>query len=384
MIAAPDRARSGPARPRLRILVLNWLDPLNPRAGGAEKHLAELFGRLAAWGHRVTLIASGFRGGARVAHCDGIAIVRVGGPLSFPLPARRLLARLTRRRRFDLVVEDLNKVPLYPERIASAPLVVLVHHLWGRVAFSAAAPPIALVTWAAERLLRSRYPSARFVAVSPSTGRELIDRGIARERIEVIQNAADRPGARGANRAPVPTFLYLGRLQRYKGVRHLIEAAAVLAREGRRFGVWIAGAGPERRRLETLTRRLGLGAIVRFLGPVPEVQKPTLYARAWANVLMSEKEGWGLTVLEAALEGTPSVVAFAPGLWDAVRHLETGLWIPYHELPTLADGLRYLLDNPDAVERMGAAARERAGARDWDQAARELEQALRRAARVRR
>jgi glycosyltransferase involved in cell wall biosynthesis len=116
--------------------------------------------------------------------------------------------------------------------------------------------------------------------------------------------------------------------------------------------------------------------VVSFLGPVPEEEKAGRYRRAWANVLMSEKEGWGLTVLEAALESTPSVVAFAPGLWDAVTHLGTGLWIPYHHLPTLADGLRYLLDHPVMVERLGEAARARANGRNWGQAALELEAAL--------
>jgi glycosyltransferase involved in cell wall biosynthesis len=95
---------------------------------------------------------------------------------------------------------------------------------------------------------------------------------------------------------------------------------------------------------------------------------------------MSRKEGWGLTVLEAALARTPSVVSFAPGLWDSVQHLATGLWIPYHHLRTVADGLRFLINHLSEVERMGQAARERALARTWDDAASELEAVLLRAA----
>jgi glycosyltransferase involved in cell wall biosynthesis len=60
-----------------------------------------------------------------------------------------------------------------------------------------------------------------------------------------------------------------------------------------------------------------------------------------------------------------------------VRHLEDGLWIPYHHLRSVADGLRYLIRNPAAVERLGMAARERVRRRTWDVAAREMERVIR-------
>jgi glycosyltransferase involved in cell wall biosynthesis len=346
-------------------------------AGGAEKHLAETFGRLTALGHRVVVLSSGFKGGRRVARHRGMAIVRVGGPLSFFLAARPVVRHLLSRSRFTMVVEDLNKIPLFLASSASHRTIVLVHHLWRGSAFRAAAFPIALVTWLSERLIPLFYRRAGFIAVSPSTGRDLVALGIPSSSVAVVQNACSPTLAPPTfRRASIPTFLYLGRLQRYKRVHRLIRAARELRDEGQVFQVWIAGTGREEQRLRRMVRRLDLADRVTFLGPVSEAEKTALYRQAWANVLMSEREGWGLTILEAAAEQTCSVVAFAPGLWDAVQHLETGLWVPYHELPKLSDALRYLALNPGAAWRLGTEAYRRCRRRTWDRAARELEAAL--------
>ena len=76
------------ARPELtlvivNILLVNWQDRANPHAGGAEIHLFEIFGRLAAAGHRLRLICSGWTGAPRMTKIDGIDIERVGGRDSF-------------------------------------------------------------------------------------------------------------------------------------------------------------------------------------------------------------------------------------------------------------------------------------------------------------
>ena len=72
----------------MRILVVNWLDRENPRAGGAEIHLHEIFGRLAARGHEVTLLCSGWAGASAETELDGIRVVRAGTRYTFALHAR--------------------------------------------------------------------------------------------------------------------------------------------------------------------------------------------------------------------------------------------------------------------------------------------------------
>ena len=92
-------ARSGGCEARTRahrlvnILLVNWQDRANPHAGGAEIHLFEIFGRMAAAGHRVRLVCSGWEGAPRRASIEGIGIERVGGRNSFALLGRRAVHR---------------------------------------------------------------------------------------------------------------------------------------------------------------------------------------------------------------------------------------------------------------------------------------------------
>lgn len=71
----------------MRLLVANWQDRLNPNAGGAEIHLHEVFGRLAARGHAVTLLVSGWQGAPGRVELDGMDVHRVGGRYSFNVAA---------------------------------------------------------------------------------------------------------------------------------------------------------------------------------------------------------------------------------------------------------------------------------------------------------
>src|SRR5207249_9365839 len=124
------RGRAG-VRRAVRILLVNWNDRENPHAGGAEIHLHEIFGRLVRAGHEVDLVASGWRGAAPRADLDGIQAYRVARRYSFTLLARRAVRRRLRARRYDVLVEDLNKVPLYLPSMSPVPVSVLVHHLFG-------------------------------------------------------------------------------------------------------------------------------------------------------------------------------------------------------------------------------------------------------------
>src|SRR5439155_709272 len=210
--------------------------------------------------------------------------------------------------------------------------------LFGTTAFAEASWPIATVVWAAERLIPRVYRRAAFHAISDSTRDDLVRRGILRERIEVIYPGVDAAWYSpdpATPRADDPTFLYVGRLKRYKGVETAVQALG-LARQARPdVTLEIAGQGDDRARLERLVRALGLGAAVRFLGFVPEEEKRRLLRRAWAVVFPSPKEGWGISNVEAAACGTPAIASDSPGLRESVRHGETGFLVPQRDAQVL-------------------------------------------------
>ena len=355
----------------MHILVVNWQDRQNPLAGGAELHLHEVFGRIARGGHEVDLLCSGFEGGAVRPTIDDIAVHRVGRRFSFPLHARRYFDRHLRARAYDVLVEDLNKVPLFTPRWGARRVVALVHHLFGETVFREAPVPVAAAVWLLERPLGRAYEHVPFQAVSESSADDLVRRGIARDRIRVIYNGVDLdrltpdPGAR----TPHPTLVYLGRLRRYKNVSTLIRALGLVSRPD--VTLEIAGTGPDRERLERLVRSLDLTPRVRFLGFISEENKLSLLRRSWATLLASPKEGWGISNLEAAACGTPVIAADAPGVRESVRDGETGFLVRPNTPRAFAAAIERLCADPGLVTEMGAAGRRFAEYFTWDRAARD-------------
>lgn len=351
--------------------MINWQDRENPHAGGAELHLHEVFGRIAAAGHDVHVLCSGFRGAAPSVVLDGMHVHRVGSRFSFPLYARRGYAALRRGGAFDVVVEDLNKVPLFVRRWGMRRLVVLTHHLFGATAFREESIPVAAATWLAERPLARAYRGVPFEAVSQSTRDDLVARGVPAAAITVIYNGVDVAALTPAPaaRSPVPLFVYLGRLKRYKRVDVVIRAFALLDRPAARLE--IAGKGDDRPRLERLVSRLGVADRVHFRGYVSEPEKEQLLRRAWASVLASPKEGWGISNLESAACGTPVIAADSPGIRESVLDGDTGFLVPGSDPAAFTAAMRGLVEQPELVERLGRNARQFAGTFTWERTARD-------------
>jgi glycosyltransferase involved in cell wall biosynthesis len=353
----------------LHIVVVNWQCRENPLAGGAEIHLHEIFGRLAARGHRVTLLCGGWPGCPPQARLDGIDVRRVGTRQSFALRARRAWRAHEAAWQPDVLVEDINKVPLGTPRWTARPVVALVPHLFGPTAFRELSVPLATAVWLAERPLPWVYRHVPFQAISESTRDDLVARGIARDRIEVIFPGIDAAQytPQAGTRAPGPTFAYLGRLQRYKGVDLVVRAFARAALPDARLE--IAGAGSHRPALERLAHELAVAERVHFLGRIDEREKQALLRRAWALAFASPKEGWGITNLEAAASGTPVIASDSPGIRESVRDSVTGFLVPHGDVAAMAQAMRRLAADPALVERLGAAGRTFATGFSWERAA---------------
>jgi len=360
----------------VRILAVNWLDRENPQAGGAEVHFFEIFRRLVARGHQVRLVTSGWTEASAEATVDGLSVRRVGGRHTFALRGRQSVRQELRAGHYDLVVEDINKVPLYLPTLTRLPVYVIIPHLFGTTAFSEASWPVASVVWLAEKPIPRVYRGQTFHAISDSTRDDLVRRGVRREAIRVIYPGVDAewytPGTDG-RRAERPTFLYVGRLKRYKGLETALEAAALARRDIPDLQLLIAGSGDDRRRLESLARRMDLGRSVTFLGFISEEEKRDLLRRSWAVVFPSPKEGWGITNVEAAACGTPAVASDSPGLRESVRHDQTGILVPHGNPEALSDALRRLSGDPSLVTRLGTAARQFGASLSWERAADQTE-----------
>jgi glycosyltransferase involved in cell wall biosynthesis len=356
----------------VKLLVVNWQDRRNPQAGGAEIHVHEVFGRIAARGHSVTLLTSGWPGAPAREEVDGMDVRRTGSRHTFGFAAPAYYRRHLSVEPYDLVVEALNKVPVFAPVWARERVVLLTHHLFGTTAFQEAPLPLAAATWLLERPIARCYRDVPTQAISESTADDLVRRGLPRRNVRVIHPGVDlefyAPAA-SPSRSREPLFLYLGRLKKYKRVDLILRAASSLIAQGTALRVVIAGTGDQEDRLRALARRLGISKRVDFVGYVTELRKRELFRSAWANVFPSPKEGWGITNLEAAACGTPTIASDSPGLRESVLGGETGLLVRHGDAPALADAMRALASDPERTERLGANALRFAAGFSWDRAA---------------
>lgn len=360
-----------------RVLILNERDPEHPKAGGAEVHVAEIFGRLAARGMEVAQLACSFSGGAERSAYAGVRVQRVGGLPHYYAQAARACRRETRAGHYDVVVDCLNKFPFLSPLYSRVPVLALCHHLFGSAAFLQVAWPVAAAVWSAEKLIPRVYGEARFVSISESTRDDLVRRGIAPERVEVHHPGIRRPELEAKPVAlRARRIVYVGRLEPYKNVDVLLRATASLLEQLPDLELVVIGEGSERGRLERLAGELGLGGSVRFTGFVSDPERDRLLAESRVCACASVKEGWGLTVVESNAVGTPNVASDAPGLRDSVRDAETGYLVPLGDVAAFADRIGALLLDDALASRMSAAAEAWSQRFDWERAADRMASAL--------
>lgn len=165
-----------------------------------------------------------------------------------------------------------------------------------------------------------------------------------------------------AGRSPV--LLTLARLEARKGVDSVLRAMPQLRQKHPRLVYVIAGAGPDRTRLEALASALHIEDCVLFAGEVTDLDmKAALLARSAVYAMPSRRvgnsvEGFGIAYIEAAWYGVPSVAGGDAGAADAVIDNKTGLLCDSANDDDVRGALSRLLDDEALRRRLGAAAAE--------------------------
>ena len=366
----------------MRVLVLNWRDPRNPEAGGAEVHLHEIMRRAAAAGHRIVQVSQAVEGLPDSEVIDGVEVLRHGRRNTFNWTLKPFCRRLGLEG-FDLIVEDLCKIPFYSPGWSDTPVLVVVPHLFGTTAYREVALPLAVYVNLMEWFIPRVYRGSPFVAISDSTRDDLVRRGIPAADIDVVPCGIDTDAYSPGPPPPEPGLVcFVGRVKRYKGVDHLLRAASILRSRGLDIRLAVLGTGDYLASLRRLAEELGLEDSVEFPGWVRHGEKVRWLRRSWVAALPSEKEGWGLTVIEANACGTPVVASDSDGLRDSVRHGETGLLVPHGDPEALADGLQRLLEDRSLRGELARRALPWARGFDWDRTAARMLSIMERAAGV--
>jgi glycosyltransferase involved in cell wall biosynthesis len=357
-----------------RILFLNWRDRSNPSAGGAETYTEQIAQRFAHTGAQLTLFTSEYRDALPYDWANSYLVVRHGGRFGVYLAAARHLRRYGRL--YDAVVDFQNGIPFFAPLWAPADLPVLcvVHHVHQAQFGMYFRWPVSSIGRLLEgRISRRVYRGRPLVAVSPSTRAEMRNQLGFRRPIHIIPNGVDSLPLGRVPRSPVPFIAVVTRLVPHKQLDHLVAAVPELLGRWPDLRVVIAGTGPAQEALQAQVHRLGLGSAVSLPGRVSDQVRSDLLGQAWLTVAPSLGEGWGLTVLEANLMGTPAVAYDVPGLRDSVRDQVTGWLVPSgFGLSTALGKAMDELTDADRQRIMADRCRVWAGRFSWDASAERL------------
>lgn len=358
---------------RLKVLVFNWRDLKHPQAGGAEKVTYELARRFVEWGCHVHLLCGNYCNGQKHDDVDGIKITRLGGKYSV-YPKAAIHYRRKLKGKYDVVVDEINTVPFFTPFYVKEPKLAFVHQLAAEILFEEL-PWFQAKFWSfmEPRVLRL-YRNLPIITVSQSTKESLIQIGIPESNIYEISEGLDHDVyVPGRKKSSFPHIIYVGRIKRFKGIHHLIKAMKRVVEELPKARLSIVGRGDLNYEVELmqLVKLLRLGNNVIFHGYVQENEKIRLMQEAHTLVIPSQREGFGLVVLEANATGTPAIATDVLGLRNAVVKNETGLLVPYGNIEALAEAIETMLTDIDLRERLSRNAVRWSKKFSWDRAATE-------------
>jgi glycosyltransferase involved in cell wall biosynthesis len=365
----------------LRILILTWRDGDHPEAGGAEVYVERTSQLLAAHGHTVSLFSAAFPGASRRVDRGNVRILRRGGRLTCYLRGLQLLRTLGRD--VDVVIDVHNGVPFWSPLASRAPVVSLVHHVHRDQWPIIFGPVLGRLGWLIEsRLAPIVYRRCQYVTVSKATQADLSGLGVDPDRIAITYSGNDIPEDLSSyaevERSAGPSLMVLGRLVPHKHFETAIDIVADLTTRFPDLTLDVVGGGYWDDELRAHATRRGVSDRVRFHGFVDEHTKRTLLSRAWVVLMPSHKEGWGLTIVEAGLHGTPAVAfSFAGGVTESIIDDETGMLAD--DVAQMTDQVEHLLTDALLRQKYGDNARRHAQSFSWENTTLQLEAALNRA-----
>lgn len=352
----------------MRVLMMAWRDIHHPLAGGAEQFTHEMLLGLGGRGHSVTLFTSRPARASALDDRGPYPLHRHGNRFTVYRDGRRYLQ--ANYRLFDVVIDQVNTVPFQVHQLGlPVPAVGFFHQtaeeIWGdMVPFPASTLGRHILE---PRWLRG-FRGVPSMVVSQSTGAALGRFGVTPATVigEALLAAEQRRDAPLLAKVAPARLICVSRLVPYKRVDRAIAAASLVRDVIPGVELDIVGDGPDRRALQ---RRAP--SWVHFHGKVTQSRRDYLLRRASLHLATSVREGWAMTVSEAALAGTPTIAFDAPGLRDSTKAAHG--WLVHPSSRAMADRVISVLRG-DALQRWRSPAR--GGLDSWECVLTRVEQTL--------
>ncbi|TCI21402.1 glycosyltransferase family 1 protein [Exiguobacterium sp. SL-10] len=337
------------------LLCLSWRDIHHPNAGGAEVFTHEML-KYVSSRFNIIHLSPQIEGREDEEWTDGVRYIRKGTNVTSIVEARRYYK--SHEKQIDLVIDQMNThhyfTPLY---VPASKRVLFIHQLTREIWRINLSPPVSWLGALSETTRLRLYQHNDVLTVSQSTADDLIDVGIPAHRIEILPeglNFTPWPETKWRSKELNPTFLYVGRMSAYKGIDDAFKAFLSIKRDFPTAQLWIIGKKNEAYVEQHLNPLIPseVQRDIHYFGFVSEEEKLERMSRATALLFPSRREGWGLTVSEAAAVGTPTIVYDAPGLRDAVQYGKLGYMTMQNTPDALALEMRRCLNDSGHYERV--------------------------------
>lgn len=150
-------------------------------------------------------------------------------------------------------------------------------------------------------------------------------------------------------------FLTAGRLVGVKNIDLQIKAMREILETQPETELWIAGDGPEKNKLQVLSKKLKVEGKIKFIGWQENLEG--YYNKAGAFILTSNYEGWGMVVVEAAGFGLPIIMTDVGCAGELIKNGESGIVVKVGDLGSLVQAMKKILEDRNFAEKIGANAR---------------------------
>src|SRR5439155_6728199 len=272
-------------------------------------------------------------------------------------------------------------VPFFSPLWAKGPRIVVLHHvhaeMWKMVLGDDAPWAATLGDIVERRIAPLAYRRSRIVTLSESSKDDIVAQlGFRPERVDVVPPGVDPRFTPGDEKSSRPSIVAVGRLVPVKQYERLIRAVATARRTRPDIELTIVGEGYERPMLDDVVREVDGAEWVSLTGRVSDAELVALYRRAWAVASTSAREGWGMSLTEAAACGTPAVVTRIAGHLDAVIDGVSGLLVDPDDADAFAAAPVTVISDDGLRARLSGAALAHAAQFTWDATAAGVMRAL--------
>ncbi|MBR3905541.1 MAG: glycosyltransferase [Clostridia bacterium] len=155
-----------------------------------------------------------------------------------------------------------------------------------------------------------------------------------------------------------PVILFVGQMNWKKNIRTVLEACALLRRDGRKFHLVLAGQGPDMKEIEEKIYELDLKSCTHLAGHITDMKLlDGLYARADVFAFPSLYDSAPMVIREAAVMGTPSVLVRGSCAADVMTDGQNG-YLCDDTAESLCDVMKNVMDDKETLERISLCAQE--------------------------